>query len=104
MSNTLRDVAESTLHTVADFVDDAYHSIDLPKLHSIDLPKLEMPRRRKSSVLPALLIVGLALAVIAVVLKLVSSTHGGPTERSADTTTDSDAARGRKDDEKVTAS
>lgn len=72
MSNTLRDVAGSTLHTVAEFVDDAVHSIDLPKL---ELPKLELPHRRRASRLPAWLLVGAALVAVALVVKFV--TRGG---------------------------
>lgn len=63
MSNTLRDVAESTLHTVAEFVDDAYHSIDLPKL--------ELPTRHKGSKVPVWVLIGAALLVVAVVVKLL---------------------------------
>lgn len=74
MSNTLRDVAESTLHTVAEFVDDAYHSIDLPRLElpKLELPKLELPTRRKGSKVPAWVLVGAAIVVIAIVVKLLS--------------------------------
>jgi hypothetical protein len=69
MSSSLRDVAESTLHTVADFVDDAYHSIELPKL---EMPKLDIPgHRRRSTNWPAIVLIGLAILGVGVVLKFL---------------------------------
>lgn len=70
MSNILRDAAESTMHvaestlqSVADFVEDAYRNIELPH---IELPT----RRRSSSVRPVLFAVlgVLALAGVAAML------------------------------------
>lgn len=70
MSNILRDAAESTIHvaestlqSVADFVEDAYRHIELPHI--------ALPTRRRSSAVRSVAIALLGLAVVAGVVAML---------------------------------
>ncbi|MDP2291307.1 MAG: hypothetical protein Q8M22_08960 [Actinomycetota bacterium] len=99
MSNILRDAAESTMHvaestlqSVADFVEDAYRNIELPHI--------ELPSRRRSSPVRSILVAVLGVvALVGVAAMLLRRFEGAASKGRHDAdTADATKPDATKDD------
>lgn len=94
MSNILRDAAESTMHvaestlqSVADFVEDAYRNIELPHI--------ELPSRRRSSSIRPIVFAVLGIVALAGVAAMLLRRFEGAASKGRH---DSEAADATKKD------